>query len=149
MTARLLTTLFVASLGLCAQNAHAVEVISAPELGALCEEFPGDSVGSRKCQHYVQGFVDGAVATDVRVMLNVEAEQKKETLTERALRTRARVSDARRAAGYAEFCLGDPVPLSEVVGKVAAELKLSTASASTPARDVVYDSLRRHYPCET
>ena len=147
MTARVLAIVFLLIPGFYAEQSQAVEVMSAPELGALCEQFPGNSVGSRKCQHYVQGFVDGAVATDVRVMLNVEAEQKKETLTDRALRTRARVSDARRAAGYAEFCLGDPVPLNEVVSKVAAELKLKADSSTenTPARDVVYESLRRHY----
>ena len=132
-----------------APSASAVEVISAQTLAGHCESFPGESVGARKCETYVQGFVDGAVATDVRVMLNVEAEQRKETLTERAFRTRIGASTLRRAAGYAEFCLGDPVPLQEVVTNVADDLKARAdkLQASTAARDVVYASLRRHYPC--
>ena len=151
MNIRIFVLVTFFSAGFYAQQATAVEVISARELGILCNEFPNDTTGSRKCQHYVQGLVDGAVATDVRVMLNIEAERSAENLTERALRTRARVSDVRRAAGYAEFCLGDPVPLSDVVSKVADELRqiVEPDSENTPARDVVYQSLRRHYPCKS
>ena len=56
----------------------------------------------------------------------------------------------RRAAGYAEFCLGDPVPLAEVVGKVVADLneRMKSMDSSGSARDAVYESLRRNYPCE-
>ena len=56
----------------------------------------------------------------------------------------------RRVAGYAEFCLGDPVPLVEVVTKVVADLneRLKALDTAGTARDIVYESLRRHYPCE-
>ena len=135
-----------------ASDAGAVEVLSAEELASHCVAFPedSDSVDGQYCIRYIQGFIDGAIATDVRVMLNVEAERK-ESFSERAIRTRAPDRNLqRRAAGYAEFCLGDPVPLVEVVTKVVGDLneRLKALDTAGTARDVVYESLRRHYPCE-
>ena len=68
-------------------DADAVEVLTAEELASHCEAFPDDaeSVDGEYCVRYIQGFIDGAVATDVRVMLNMDAE-KEETFTERAIR---------------------------------------------------------------
>jgi hypothetical protein len=133
-------------------DADAVEVLTAEELASHCEAFPDDaeSVDGEYCVRYIQGFIDGAIATDVRVMLNMDAE-KEETFTERAIRTRMIDRDLQlRAAGYAEFCLGDPVPLAEVVAKVVADLdeRMKAMDSASSARDVVYESLRRNYPCE-
>ena len=136
-------------------EAKAVEVLTAEELASHCVAFPDDvdSVDGQYCIRYIQGFIDGAVATDVRVMLNLEAEtSSSESFSERAIRTRKIDRNSqRRAAGYAEFCLGDPVPLVEVVAKVVADLDERMKSMDSPgtARDVVYESLRRHYPCES
>ena len=143
---------FVAG-ALASADADAVEVLSAEELASHCAEFHTDAEGvdGQYCVRYIQGFIDGAVATDVRVMLNVEAERNQETFTERAIRTRIIDRNSMtRAAGYAEFCLGDPVPLVEVVTKVVADLdeRVKATDSSGTARDVVYESLRRHYPCE-
>ena len=140
------------SMSFFATPAYAVKVLSAEALAAYCESFTADTDEGKPCERYVQGFIDGAVATDVRVMLNVEAAQareKKETITERAMRTRIGSTDMQRAAGYAEFCLGDPVPLREVVANVVADLNAQAErlDAATPARDLVYESLRKHYPC--
>ena len=134
-------------------EADAVEILTAEELAAHCEAFPEelDSVDGQYCLRYIQGFIDGAVATDVRVMVNMESESDEETFTERAIRTRMiDRTEQRRAAGYAEFCLGDPVPLEEVVTKVVADLDERTKSldGSGTARDIVYESLRRNFPCE-
>ena len=85
-------------------------------------------------------------------MLNMEAEKSEdESFSERAIRTRMIDRTSReRAASYAEFCLGDPVPLVEVVSKVVGDLAERMKATDSPgtARDVVYESLRRHYPCE-
>ena len=134
-------------------DAEAVEVLSAEELASHCTAIPddADSVDGQYCIRYIQGFIDGAIATDVRVMLNMEAEREEETFTERAIRTRMIDRDLQlRASGYAEFCLGDPVPLAEVVAKVVADLDQRTKAmdSSGTARDAVYESLRRNYPCE-
>ena len=133
-------------------EAHAVEILTAEELASHCEAFPDDaeSVDGEYCVRYIQGFIDGAIATDVRVMLNMEAERE-ETFTERAIRTRMIDRNMQlRASGYAEFCLGDPVPLAEVVLKVVADLdeRMKAMDSTSSARDVVYESLRRNYPCE-
>lgn len=138
---------------LAAAEADAVEILSAEELASHCAEFHDDpdGVDGQYCVRYIQGFIDGAVATDVRVMLNMEAERDKETFSERAIRTRIIDRNSlTRASGYAEFCLGDPVPLVEVVKKVVADLdeRVKATDSSGTARDVVYESLRRNYPCE-
>ena len=154
MTRRVLPLLAVAFSLSPLADAGAVEVLSAEELASHCVAFPEDSEGvdGQYCIRYIQGFIDGAVATDVRVMINVEAEaERKESFSERAIRMRAPDRNLqRRAAGYAEFCLGDPVPLVEVVTKVVADLneRLKALDTAGTARDVVYESLRRHYPCE-
>lgn len=132
---------------------RAVEVLPARELAGHCQAYPENqaSKSAQFCVHYVQGFIDGAVSTDVRVMMNMEAEyQRPETLTERAIRTRMPgAHEQGRAARYAGFCLGDPIPLREVVAKVAAELRdqAATMDAALPAREAVYQTLRTTYPC--
>ncbi len=133
--------------------AHGVEVLPAHELAGHCQDLTraADSDGALFCTHYVQGFIDGAVSTDVRVMMNVEAEyEQRRSLTERAMQTRMPGwHDEQRAAGYAEFCLGDPLPLAEVVLTVAGQLEAeaSTMDPELAARDAVYAALREHYPC--
>ena len=135
-------------------DADAVEVLTAEELASHCVAFPddADSVDGEYCVRYIQGFIDGAIATDVRVMLNMEAErEEKDSFTERAIRTRMIDRNMQmRASGYAEFCRGDPEPLAAVVGKVVADLteRMKSMDSAGSARDAVYESLRRNYPCK-
>ncbi len=144
--------MILALLVLWSNLARAVEVLSAGELASHCQyvaEAP-ESADGEYCIRYIQGFMDGAVATDARVMLNAEAEaERSEGFTERAMRTRAPTrADMFRAARLAGFCVGDPLPLRNVVDVVVADLNdLDTERASVPAREVVYASLRAHYPC--
>jgi hypothetical protein len=151
---RYLAAVLAFAVGLVASaEAEAVEVLSAEELASHCAEFHDDpdGVDGQYCVRYIQGFIDGAIATDVRVMLNMEAERGEETFSERAIRTRIIDRNSlTRAAGYAEFCLGDPVPLVEVVTRVVGDLDERVKATDSPgtARDAVYESLRRHYPCE-
>ena len=135
--------------------ARAVEVLSVHELVSHCERLDAEPTGAdaQYCIRYIQGFIDGAVATDVRVMLNAEARADSgESFTERAMRTRLPSrADRVRAARLAGFCLGDPLPLRDVVNKVVADLvKLDFGeTAESPARESVYGSLREHYPCNS
>jgi len=150
---RILCVFGIATLFIQAQNTVAVEVLSARELATHCEAIPNvsDSADGQYCIRYIQGFVDGAVATDARVMINLDAEYaRSETFTERAMRTRTPSRSVyERAAGYAEFCLGDPVSLREVVDKVVTDLNdRKHLAPEITARDVVYSSLRKHYPCK-
>ena len=146
-------TLLAAMTPFLAQPAAAVEILSAQELASHCIEFPQDnsSLDGEFCARYIQGFIDGAVATDARVMLRVEAEQgNRQTLSDRAMGTRApNREEVQRAARYAEFCLGDPVPLREVVLHVVDDLnEKGELSPNVTARSIVYAALRENYPCE-
>ena len=136
-------------------SVKALEVLSAQELASHCEflESEPEGVDGQYCIRYVQGFIDGAIATDARVMLNTEIALKgSETFTERAMRTRLPTrADRFRAANLAGFCLGDPLPLREVVDKVVEDLAALPASEAKdePAMEVVYKSLQQHYPCKS
>ena len=134
------------------ERAMAVEALSTEELVSHCVVYENDPEGEDGifCVRYIQGFIDGAVATDERVTFNVAAEyEKDETFTQRAIRTRlgSRL-DLYGPSFYAEFCLGEPVLLAEVAQVVITDLlALESFEGRELARDVVYASLRRAYPC--
>ena len=137
-----------------ASDAQAVEALSTEELISHCVVYEEDPDGEDGifCVRYIQGFIDGAVATDERVTYNVANEyDRDETFTERAIRTRlgSRI-DRYGPSYYAEFCLGEPLPLAEVVRVVVADLlQLESLEGRELARDVVYATLRTEYPCDT
>jgi len=134
-------------------SAWAVEALSTAELVSHCNQYhEADAEEDRIfCVRYVQGFIDGAIATDERVMQNVARElEEKETYSQRAKRTRigSRL-DRYGASVYAEYCLGDPVPLREVVEHVVEDAQDDGLIEAFPlARDLVYKTLRTHYSCE-
>ncbi len=137
---------------LTASTANAVEALSTQELMSHCAVYEQQPEGTDGvfCVRYIQGFIDGAVATDERVTYNVAEEYDGETFTERAIRTR--LGDQIRRYGpsyYAEFCLGEPLPLVTVAQTIVRELKTrKSGSEQELAREVVYDVLREKYPCE-
>ena len=137
-----------------ASDALAVEALSTEELISHCAVYEEDPEGEDGifCVRYIQGFCDGAVVTDERVTYNVADEyDREETFTERAIRTRlgSRI-DRYGPSYYAEFCLGEPVPLAEVARVVIADLlRLENFEGRELARDVVYATLRREYPCDS
>lgn len=135
----------------------AVEALSTPELAEHCAHYPEEPEGEDAifCVRYVQGFIDGAVATDERVTQNVAAEyENKESYSERVIRIRSPSRPSSRldrfgATVYAEFCLGAPVALKEVVEHVVHDLmNRKVLDEQLLARDAVYAVLRRDYPCE-
>lgn len=135
-----------------APAAWAVEALSTAELASHCDRYHDENASEDRtfCVRYIQGFIDGAVATDERVTNNVTREyQQSESYSERAARTRIGARLARYGSSvYAEFCLGDPVPLAEVVERVVADLADGAVVAQFPlARDLVYRTLRSQYPC--
>ena len=134
-------------------TAWAVEALSSAELVSQCDKYYDEQASEDRifCGRYIQGFIDGAVATDERVTRNVVEEyEKEESFSERAARTRiGNRLDRFGSSVYADFCLGDPVPLKEVVEHVVADAqKEQLAEANPLARDLVYRTLREHYPCE-
>ena len=151
-TPQILCLLSVVALFLPVQHAAAYEVLTAKELASHCKVLPNasDSADGQYCIRYIQGFIDGAAATDARVMMNLESEFANETFSERAIRLRA--PDRKiygRSARYAEFCLGDPIPLREVVDNVVNDLfERKHLEPETAARDLVYASFRKNYACK-
>ena len=141
----------IAVLAAWAAPATAVEPLSAGQLRTYCEavETTPTSPASQLCVAYVGGFLDGAVATDVRVAENVADEfDRTETFTERAARTRVLGRMERYGPSvYAEFCVGQPVPIGEVVRHVIDELSSRHTLDGVQAQKIVYAALRRHYPC--
>jgi hypothetical protein len=73
---------------------------------------------------------------------------EEETVSERAIRTRVinRLKDFGPSV-YAEFCVGQPDPIADVMLHVVEELKRHDDLEGIAAQTIVYDSLRRHYPC--
>ena len=144
-------TLITIMAGLFPLVAPAVQPMSAENLRGYCRdvvEFP-ETAESQLCVAYVNAFIDGAIATDPRVAANVVSEiDGAESFTDRAIRTR--VIDRMRRLGpsvYADFCVGQPVPIEEVVGHVRNELEQQDALVDEYAQTVVYSVLRQHYPC--
>lgn len=132
-------------------GASAIEPLTALQLDEVCADVGSKADGpeARLCVYYVKGFLDGAVATDGRVAENVASEiEEEESFTERAIRTR--VGNRLKKFGpsvYAEFCVGQPDPIADVVLHVIEELDRYDSLEGVQAQTVVYDSLRRHYPC--
>lgn len=138
-------------------SVKALEVLTAQELVSHCTFIVDepDGVDGQFCVRYIQGFIDGAIATDARVMLSAEsAFTGTETFTERAIRTRIpNRTERSRAASLAGFCLGEPMSLREVVNVVVADLtaqqvKPESLDKDEPAMEVVYKSLLKNYPCK-
>lgn len=134
-----------------APRASAIQPLTAIQLKEVCANAMEreDTPEARLCVYYVKGFLDGAVATDGRVAENVAAEiEEDETFTERAIRTR--IGNRLKKFGpsvYAEFCVGQPDPITDVVLHVIEELDRYDNLEEMQAQTVVYASLRRHYPC--
>ena len=137
---------------LLAERADSVEPLSTPELAEHCAFFHEDPDGKDAifCIRYVQGFIDGAVATDARVLENIATEfDEDESYSERAIRSRIGNRISRRGPTvYADFCLGEPDSLQEVVEKVVDDLaNRKVLDTDLLARDAVFSTLRREYPC--
>lgn len=148
-------TLFLAAapLLMLSERAASVEPLSTPELAEHCALYYEDKDGKDAifCVRYVQGFIDGAVATDARVLENIATEfDEDESFAERAIRSRigSRIS-LRGPTVYADFCLGESNSLEEVVEKVVDDLaNRKVLDKDLLARDAVFSTLQREYPCD-
>ncbi|WP_199609474.1 Rap1a/Tai family immunity protein [Flocculibacter collagenilyticus] len=127
----------------------AIEPLTQKELYGLCKNFQVDSESSesQQCIRYIKGFIDGAVAIDSGITSDPQAD-KRLTFSERAFKTRINNRLNRYAAPVSnDFCLGKPVPIKEVINKVAYNL-LSKSDSDELALFVVYTTLRQEYPCK-
>ena len=134
-------------------DARAVEALDTEELVSHCVHYETNPDGEDGifCVRYIQGFIDGAVATDERVTFSVADEyDRDESFTERAIRTRVGNRIQRYGPSfYAGFCLGEPLPLKTVVEVVIEDLMDPEIVRNLPlARELVYATLVREFPCE-
>ena len=148
-------TYFIGAMALLlfAEHAGSVEALSTPELAEHCAFYYEDREGKDAifCVRHVQGFIDGAVATDARVLENIAAEfDDDETFSERAIRSRIGSRISRRGPTvYADFCLGEADSLEEVVENVVGDLaNRKVLDEDLLARNAVFSTLRRAYPCD-
>ena len=131
MTGLVLTLLIFAP----QHEAMPVQPLSAIELASHCKQLRAapEGVDGIFCIRHVQGFIDGASATDERVTQNfVKEYHKEETFSEPA--TRVRLGPRLESYGsscFVEFCLGKPSRLAEVVSKVATSLEHNPPASDT------------------
>lgn len=148
------TLVLVITIGLASfmSIAHSVETLSAEELSSHCTHYSEDPTGQDAtfCIRYIQGFIDGAVATDVRVTENVAQEYDTSNIQQRAMRTRIGSRLKRYGPSYyAEFCLIEPISLQLIVEQVTADLlKRKRIDERLSARSAVYQTLREQFPCD-
>jgi len=127
-----------------------VTPLLAVELARECASGYSSEDVPERCAIYIAGFLDGAVATDARVAENVvrEIEQRSSAFKERAVRTR--LGEQMKKFGssvYAEYCVGDPVPVQELISAMRSEFAQKPPGPEDLARDAVYGVLRANYPC--
>ena len=141
----ILVCVFLAATGI-SVTAKAVNVLTANQMADICLDEKGQDAGKEICAAYVRGFIDSTVATDPRVIENVTNDLG-ESYSQKAARTR--VGSRLKNYGpsyYAQFCVQDTVPLEEIAVHVQAALTKERA-VDIPARDLVYQVLKKNYPC--
>jgi len=132
--------------------AESIEPLSTAELASHCSHYAKEpnGVDAVFCVRYIQGFIDGAIATDEKVAQNAISEIKnEETFSERAMRQRKARTKSSDPTYYAEFCLGTKLSLKSVAEKIILSLNDRKHNPKElPARDAVYHILRKEYPCK-
>lgn len=148
MHSKTLLGMIAALTGFLPQTLSAAAPLSADALLQHCSAYSKDSQSEagRLCVVYIQGFIDGAVTADARIAKAPTRER--ESWLERVARTRLGIRrDSPGRSRYGEYCLGEPVPVQDIIQHVIDYLEVSPPDGKTPARDVVGATLRQHYSC--
>jgi hypothetical protein len=133
---------------------NALEVLTAKELVSHCALHSTDPKGTdgQYCIRNIQGFIDGVISTDARVMLNAEnAIIDSDTFSERRIRTgMPGNTDRYRAAQLTGFGLGDFLHLRNEVDLVLAKRtnKPVDEEKDEPTMECIYQSLLINHPCQ-
>jgi hypothetical protein len=130
-------------------GAQALETLGRDELLSLCRsESPGEVA---VCSGYINGFLDGAFATDPGVVDRVVTEiQTEESFSERAIRTRLGNTLASFGPSYyAGFCIPADLSMDTIVEELlgAAQEEVDDTGEQS-ARDYLYGLLQARHPCE-
>lgn len=131
---------------------YAVAWMSGQEFVNHCRTYTESPTnnGGVICLSYIQGFLEGAEATDGVVERSVREEYKeKNTFTERAIITRLGERAKRYGAtSYAQYCLESTVSIHAVVNAVIQFIDANPNHIEKGAREVVYGALMKTYPCQ-
>jgi hypothetical protein len=131
-----------------AEAAERLEPLSAYTLHALCQEYLNDpeSRNGMRCMRYVQGFLDGVIVGDPRP--SPHGADTRESWIARAARTRLGARfDAFEAQQTRAYCLGDQPRAHRFIERLLARLDARMPERSTPAREVLWQTLEAHYRC--
>ncbi len=126
--------------------------ISAITLGIVAstsyaESCSAEQIDSENCRTYIQGFLEGALITDTAIVQTITDEQS--DFFQRAYKTRTSGSRENLPATYlARFCLTPDESQSNLIDEVVNYIK-GRAMTALPLNQVVYNSLKSLYPCET
>lgn len=127
---------------------YALETLDSQELLAQCQSENAGEVAI--CTGYINGFLDGAFATDPGVVENVVTEMgKQETFSERAIRTRLGKTQERYGPSYyAGFCISADLSMDTILAELreAARQDVSDTSQHN-TRDYLYRLLQAKHPC--
>lgn len=121
---------------------------SQQEISNACIAYKNNAVGLDKklCKSYIRGFLDGALLTDTAIIDNFVNE--KSSFFQRAYQTRA-VKDRKPlpATYLAKFCLPESEALPNIVDDVIKNLDKSSLESKS-LNHVIYETIKRIYPCE-
>lgn len=130
-------------------GAQALETLNSKELLALCQS--GNSAEIAVCSSYINGFIDGAFATDPRVAERIVSEmEEEESFSERAIRTRLGNTLERFGDSYyAGFCISGDLSMETILMELTEAAQDETDDTSQQnARDYLYTLLKDRHPCE-
>lgn len=124
-------------------SVQAIEPLKSKELEHLCANYQqqSDSSESIQCVRYIKGFIDGAIAIDVNI---AKRQTSSSGLTSRAVQTRT--TQRYNTTSTSDFCLGNPVPIAEVVANVVGWLEQHDIDNEL-AWVSVHQALKASYPC--
>lgn len=128
---------------------QALETLSREELLAMCRSESPAKVAV--CTGYINGFLDGAFATDPGVVDSVVREMEtQESFSERAIRTRLGNTLERFGPSYyAGFCIPGDLPMEAIVEELLEAAQQDTDhTGQENARDYVYRLLQSRHPCQ-
>ncbi|MFT4939009.1 MAG: hypothetical protein ACI88A_002041 [Paraglaciecola sp.] len=99
------------------------------------------------CYVYIQGFLDGAVLTDSKIMQEIDKRSNMSEFSQRVIRNRLGMQRGSSPDTYlAEFCLATEKASKQDILTVIRIVQSSEAENIQPG-DLIYDAVRTSFPC--
>ncbi|MGH8178359.1 MAG: Rap1a/Tai family immunity protein [Steroidobacter sp.] len=126
-----------------AATASELAPLSGPQLQEHCGAYADEpeSASGLLCAVYVGGFIEGAAAIAPRALLSEE--ERTESFTDRALRTRLGVPRPREPL----YCMSSAVSLQQIIAQVVTYAEQNPPGQDMSASEVVAATLQKFYSC--